>query len=198
MIVWVQGRRQTSITRCDRSLLWWCCHKGLSTTVYRRISLTLFIHPESRDRKHLSVVGKYLFEKSLYTVCTQTWVKWVLPKSIMAVPKDTVRPHGCWWTSCLWWGSKNCDLSVTGRSLYPAGHPAVWMLVTGAALITEISPFSLSGAAGMSEGCYCRLGGIFLLEADSRWERDGFHYWWDLWSEQHVCVCVCVHWYMCA
>ncbi len=53
-------------------------------------------------------------------------------------------------------------------------------------------PFSPVGAAGMSEGCYWGLGGIFLLEEYSRWEGDEFHYWWVLRSEQHVYVCLCV------
>lgn len=34
----------------------------------------------------------------------------------------------------------NRDLLLSARSLYPAGHPAVLMLVTGPALITEFLP----------------------------------------------------------
>lgn len=35
--------------------------------------------------------------------------------------------------------------------------------------------FGPARASGMSEGCYCRLGGIFFLEAPSRWVGDKFY-----------------------
>lgn len=90
---------------------------------------------------------------------------------LTALPKDTVGSHD---GQVQRWA-----LSVIG-CLQPPGHPAVWMLVTEALLITELSPLVRPGASGMSEGCYCKFRKIFLLEVHSRWAGDGFYYWRDL------------------
>lgn len=87
---------------------------------------------------------------------------------------------------------RNCDLPVSKPS--PAGHPAVLMLVTGASLIAEFGP---TQAAGMSEGCYCRLAGVFSLEANGRWGMGWVSLLKGATSGARACVCVCIYILMC-
>lgn len=170
MTVWVQGQQETLsvITQCDRMYYtsrpqWWKSSQFFRKIWQSRFSecaclnkvwVVLEQNLSSRNIVQIHLVMLFLFLNTAEGVhclaqghCQDMWM--LMDKLSVVGFKE------------LWPFSHR-----TAR--YPAGHPVVWI---GAVLITEISPFSLSRTAGMSESCYCRLGGLFLLEVDSRWEK---------------------------